>query len=71
MERNNTSSALTIGEANLSISGGTFNNASIYAGGRKVNGTSLTTAQANVTIEGNEAVFSGTTFISGQARGTW
>ena len=69
MERNNTSSALTIGEANLSISGGTFNNASIYAGGRKVNGTSLTTAQANVTIEGNEAVFSGTTFISGQGQG--
>ena len=69
VERNNTSSALTIGEANLSISGGTFNNASIYAGGRKVNGTSLTTAQANVTIEGNEAVFSGTTFISGQGQG--
>lgn len=28
-----------------------------------------TTAQANVTIEGNEAVFSGTTFISGQGQG--
>uniref|UniRef100_UPI003AB5EEEB hypothetical protein n=1 Tax=Akkermansia sp. TaxID=1872421 RepID=UPI003AB5EEEB len=52
VERGNTSSALTIGEANLSISGGTFNNASIYAGGRKVNGTSLTTALAHVTIEG-------------------
>lgn len=56
VERNNTSSALTIGEANLSISGGTFNNASIYAGGQKVNGTALTTALANVTITGNDAI---------------
>ncbi len=69
MERNNTSSALTIGEANLSISGGTFNNAAIYAGGQKVNGTSLTTALANVTITGNDAVFTGTTTLSGQGRG--
>ncbi|KXT55118.1 MULTISPECIES: autotransporter-associated beta strand repeat-containing protein, partial [unclassified Akkermansia] len=64
-----TSSALTIGEANLSISGGTFNNASIYAGGRKVNGTSLTTALAHVTIEGDTATFEGTTSISGQGQG--
>ena len=69
VERNNTSSALTIGEANLSISGGTFNNAAIYAGGQKVNGTSLTTALANVTITGNDAVFTGTTTLSGQGRG--
>ncbi|MCD8272600.1 MAG: autotransporter-associated beta strand repeat-containing protein, partial [Akkermansia sp.] len=69
VERNNTNSALTIGEANLSISGGTFDNASIYAGGQKVNGTSLTTALANVTITGNDAVFSGTTTLSGQGRG--
>ena len=69
VERNNANSALTIGEANLSISGGTFNNASIYAGGQKVNGTSLTTALASVTLTGNDAVFSGTTTISGQGRG--
>ena len=69
VERDNASSALTIGEANLSISGGTFNNAAIYAGGQKVNGTSLTTAQANVTITGNDAVFTGTTTLSGQGRG--
>lgn len=71
VERNNTSSALTIGEANLSISGGTFNNAAIYAGGQKVNGTSLTTALANVTITGNDAVFTGTTTLSGQGAGMW
>ncbi|WP_290566443.1 autotransporter-associated beta strand repeat-containing protein [Akkermansia sp.] len=69
VERNNTSSSLTIGESNLSISGGTFNNASIYAGGQKVNGTSLTTALANVTITGNDVVFTGTTTLSGQGRG--
>ncbi len=69
VERNNTSSALTIGEANLSISGGTFNNVSIYAGGQKVNGTALTTALANVTITGNDAIFTGTTTLSGQGRG--
>ncbi|WP_308661475.1 autotransporter-associated beta strand repeat-containing protein, partial [uncultured Akkermansia sp.] len=69
VERNNANSALTIGEASLSISGGTFNNASIYAGGQKVNGTSLTTALASVTLTGNDAVFSGTTTISGQGRG--
>ena len=69
VERNNTNSALTIGEANLSISGGTFNNASIYAGGQKVNGTALTTALANVTITGNDAIFTGTTTLSGQGRG--
>ncbi|WP_300775462.1 autotransporter-associated beta strand repeat-containing protein, partial [uncultured Akkermansia sp.] len=69
VERNNANSALTIGEANLSISGGTFNNASIYAGGQKVNGTSLTTALASVTLTGNDAVFFGTTTIYGQGRG--
>ncbi len=69
VERNNTSSSLTIGESNLSISGGTFNNAAIYAGGQKTSGTSLTTALANVTITGNDVVFTGTTTLSGQGRG--
>ncbi|MFQ7015851.1 MAG: autotransporter domain-containing protein [Akkermansia sp.] len=69
VERGNTSSALTIGESNLTIKGGTFTDTAIYAGGRKVNGTSLTTALAHVTIEGDTATFEGTTSISGQGQG--
>lgn len=71
MERNNTSSALTIGEANLSISGGTFNNAAIYAGGQKVNGTSLTTALANVTLRVMTPSSPGRQLFPARGAGMW
>lgn len=69
VERGLASAKVTIGEANLTIKGGTFTDTSIYGGGQKVNATGHETTLANVTIEGNTAVFAGTTTISGQGRG--
>ena len=69
VERNLASAKVTVGEANLTIKGGTFTDASIYGGGQKVNGTGHEITLATMTIEGNSAVFGGTTSISGQGQG--
>ena len=69
VERNLASSKVTIGQANLTIKGGTFTDTAIYAGGQKVSASGHETALATVTIEGDAAVFGGSTTISGQGRG--